>query len=182
MVGGRSDDPGGGTSAATYPPSNTALACLLVGTVQACVAHGCPERCDAELTRRWSEAIAYAVATDPGYGGDEFVAAHPGATADLPPQPHGPPRCGSAGVAHVPSRHVRAARGPSGDPDATRSFVRCGLTDPQAVAVWIYEVNLPTPWLFEYLASELLSHCLEVVDSKTDEGVRPGVPGVLRQK
>jgi hypothetical protein len=60
-----------------------------------------------------------------------------------------------------------------------RSVVRCTVTDPQAVAVRIYKVNLPPPRLIEYLATNLLSDSLEVVDSKIDERVRPGVAGVL---
>ena len=40
-------------------------------------------------------------------------------------------------------------------------------------------MNLSTPRLFEYLAAKLLSDCIEVVDSETDEGVRCGVASVL---
>jgi hypothetical protein len=55
-----------------------AQARLLEGTARACARHGVAEKFDAELTRRWSHAIADAIARD-GLGGsaDEFLAAHP---------------------------------------------------------------------------------------------------------
>ena len=56
------------------------------------------------------------------------------------------------------------------------------VPDPQAVAIGIYKVNLPTPWLFQYFAIELPSDCLEVVDSKVDERVLAGVTSVLGQE
>jgi len=50
---------------------------LLVGTQRACATHGCPEKFDVELTRRWSQAVGSAVAVDAGTDGDEFLAIHP---------------------------------------------------------------------------------------------------------
>lgn len=51
---------------------------LLAGTKRACEVHGCLEKFDAALTKRWSEAIAAAIKRDgPGDSADEFLAAHP---------------------------------------------------------------------------------------------------------
>jgi hypothetical protein len=76
------------------------------------------------------------------------------------------------------------AQAPSPDAGPTRqpSFALLTVTGPQAVAVRIYKVNLTTPGLNEYVATELPSDSLEVVDSQMDQRVWPGVARVLRQE
>ncbi len=51
---------------------------LLRGTERACEVHGCPEKFDAVLTKRWARAIAEAAEADglAATAGD-FIAAHP---------------------------------------------------------------------------------------------------------
>ena len=51
---------------------------LVHGTRRACELHGCPEKFDAVVTERWSNAIAEAVGRD-GFGptAGAFVEAHP---------------------------------------------------------------------------------------------------------
>jgi hypothetical protein len=45
---------------------------------RACQQHGCPEKFDAELTKRWADAISDAADRD-GFGtsAGQFIAAHP---------------------------------------------------------------------------------------------------------
>ncbi len=59
-----------------YRPEE-AQARLVAGTRRACIVHGCPEKFDAELTRRWSEAIASAAAGDLSRDADAFLRGHP---------------------------------------------------------------------------------------------------------
>lgn len=55
-----------------------ALVRLLDGTRRACDVHGCPEKFDAELTRRWARAVATAIESDGGgSSASDFIAAHP---------------------------------------------------------------------------------------------------------
>ena len=58
--------------------SEAALVHLLEGTRRACELHGCPEKFDAALTKRWAHAIASAIERDGRCdSADEFIAAHP---------------------------------------------------------------------------------------------------------
>src|SRR4051812_48406757 len=51
---------------------------LVSGTRQACEVHGCPAKFDAELTQRWSHAIAEAAQRDGlGSSADAFIEALP---------------------------------------------------------------------------------------------------------
>ncbi len=51
---------------------------LLSGKKRACEVHGCPEKFDATLTKRWARAIAQAIDRDGPYPTpDEFLGAHP---------------------------------------------------------------------------------------------------------
>ena len=50
---------------------------LVAGTRRACIAHGCPEKFDAELTRRWSAAIASVAAIDPEQDAGALLSRHP---------------------------------------------------------------------------------------------------------
>lgn len=51
---------------------------LLMGTKRACEVHGCPEKFDAALTKRWARAIAEAAEADGlDATADDFIAAHP---------------------------------------------------------------------------------------------------------
>ena len=59
-----------------YRPDE-AQARLVAGTRRACIAHGCPEKFDAELTRRWSAAIASVAASDPAQDAEAFLRRHP---------------------------------------------------------------------------------------------------------
>ena len=66
---------------------------LLAGTERACRAHGVPEKFDAELTVRWSDAISEAVARDGlGPSADHFLAAHPELARGRLPAPPAPRR------------------------------------------------------------------------------------------
>jgi hypothetical protein len=51
---------------------------LLHGTERSCVAHGCPEKFDAELTERWADAVAASADRDGlGPSAAAFIAKHP---------------------------------------------------------------------------------------------------------
>lgn len=47
------------------------------GTLRNCVALDAPDRFDSDLTARWSEAIASAMASSRATTADEFLAEHP---------------------------------------------------------------------------------------------------------
>lgn len=50
---------------------------LVLGTRRACEVHGCPEKFDAALTRRWSRAFGEAARRDGlGSSADDFLHAH----------------------------------------------------------------------------------------------------------
>ena len=50
---------------------------LLTGTKRACEVHGCPEKFDAALTKRWARAIGEAAERDGlGATADDFIATH----------------------------------------------------------------------------------------------------------
>ena len=50
---------------------------LLTGTRRACEVHGCPEKFDAALTKRWAGAMRRAAERDVGATADDFIATHP---------------------------------------------------------------------------------------------------------
>lgn len=58
--------------------SDEACRRLLTGTRRACEVHGCAEKFDPELTKRWARAIAETAERDGlGRTAAQFVAAHP---------------------------------------------------------------------------------------------------------
>lgn len=51
---------------------------LVAGTELGCERHGCPEKFDAKLTERWSDAVAEAIKNDgPTASAGAFLRAHP---------------------------------------------------------------------------------------------------------